>query len=245
MKFLGVKAICGNPGAGKTFLATYEALQTFKNDNTLIKRIVRKILKRPIIENLIYSNYPILLDKKKKIYSNIVLQDDLDNSVSFPDNSFIVITEPQLDYDSLDYKIFPRVIGNFFQAHRHFSIRSIILDTQHPNRLVMYEKNVMTRYDRITHKFDIPFIHLTLITFRYTYELVNYDFILTPNKDIKKLNDIRGGFKFINNKNVIYNSKFLAPINNTKPRISRGSYTGLELPNFILNEYKKKFSRNK
>lgn len=90
------------------------------------------------LKSLIFSNFPILLDKKKDIYSNYVSFDNLTidtaKSFRFPVGSVIIIDEIQKYYDSRDYKSFPRSIGVFCQHQRHGGIHDIYLLTQHPSR---------------------------------------------------------------------------------------------------------------
>lgn len=236
----------GLPGCGKTEFTTHLALKHYKRTNSLIRKCIRKYLHKPILINNVYSNYPILLDKKEKIYSNIVHIDDLKNQYSFPKHSFLCFDEPQLDYDSLDFKLFPRAIGMFLQAHRHFGIDDIVFATQHPNRLVMYEKNIMTMYNRIHNSFKIPFLPYKLLIIRSCYELCDYDYICSRDKDVRKMHDIKISFKIVNCKKVhnSYDSTYLSSLNSDKPLINKGVYNNLDLTEEQRKAYNKKFEDN-
>lgn len=81
---MSVVIVNGTPGKGKTLNLTREAIRQYNKDNSLFKRTIRKINHKPTIKNLIYSSYPILLDKKRNIYSNKVSIFDLTLDNKFP-----------------------------------------------------------------------------------------------------------------------------------------------------------------
>ena len=186
---MSVISVNGLPGKGKTLTATMLALKHFKKENTILKRLVRKVKKQESWNNNVYSNFPILLNKRKKIYSNRVSIYDLKNQYSFKPNSLLVIDEVQLFYDSDEYKIFPRIIANFNQAHRHFLIKDIIYISQHPSRVVKKLRNVVSEYYRIKTKFMIPILKIGFITCRITYEFEDYESAFTKDKDLRKVKD--------------------------------------------------------
>ena len=171
---MSVISINGLPGKGKTLTGTMIALKHFKKENNSLKRLIRKIKKESVYVNNVYSNYPILLNKRKKIYSNRVSIYDLKNQYSFQPNSLIIIDEIQLFYDSDEFKTFPRIIANFNQAHRHFLIKDIIYISQHPSRVVKKLRNVVSEYYRIKTKIMIPILKIGIITCRVTYEFEDY-----------------------------------------------------------------------
>ena len=62
---MSVISINGLPGKGKTLTGTMIALKHFKKENNSLKRLIRKIKKESVYVNNVYSNYPILLNKRK------------------------------------------------------------------------------------------------------------------------------------------------------------------------------------
>ena len=80
---MSVIAICGLPGSGKTLFSTYLQLKYYKKQNGIIKKLIRKIKKEDVLVNNVYSNYPILFNKRKSIYSNRVGFYDLENLFKF------------------------------------------------------------------------------------------------------------------------------------------------------------------
>lgn len=238
---MSVISINGLPGKGKTLTATLLALKHFKKENTFVKKIVRKIKKHDVIVNNVYSNFPILLDKRKKIYSNVVSINDLKNQYSFKPNSIIIIDEIQLFYDSDEFKFFPRIIANFNQAHRHFLIKDIYYISQHPSRVVKKLRNVVSEYYRIKTNFMIPVLKIGFISCRVTYEFEDYEMSFTKDKDLRKLKDIKSKVFFINYRKVFssYDTIYLLPLNENKPLINRGTFNGLYLNDFDKKELEK------
>lgn len=239
---MSVIAICGLPGKGKTLTAVNLAVKHFKKENSSFKKLNRKLHRQPSIINNVYSNFPILLDRRKKIYSNKVDIDDLQNNYSFKQDSLIVIDEIQLFYDSDEFKTFPKVIANFNQAHRHFGIKDIIYISQHPSRIVKKLRNVVSEYYRIKTNFCLPISKLGFITCRVTYEFEDYDLSFTKDKDLKKLKEIHSKMFFCNFKDIYsrYDTCFLKPLNSDKPLASRGLYSSLGLDSSEISELKDK-----
>lgn len=238
---------CGLPGAGKTEYLTYLAVKHYKRENNIIRRFVRKYIKKlsdkDIYVNNVYTDYPVLLDIKNEIYSNRVSINDLDNRYRYRPRAFIAIDEPQLKHDSLDYKDFPRGIGMFLQLHRHFGIDKIAFATQHPNRLVMYEKNIMGIYNKMHSVLKIPFTPFKLVIIRTCYEITDYELISTKDKETKKMHSIKTEFRFYNANKVHkhYDDKYLAPLNENKPLLDKGTYTSLKLTDDDLKFYEDYF----
>lgn len=228
---MSVISINGLPGQGKTLTATHLAIKHYKNENNILKKIIRKIKKEEFILNNVYSNYPICLDKKRKIYSNRLSIDDLKNQYSFKKNSLLIIDEIQLFYDSDEYKIFPRIIANFNQAHRHFLIKDIIYISQHPSRVVKKLRNVVSEYYRIKRKICIPFLKIGFITARITYEFEDYELSFTKDKELRKMRDIKTKIFLINFRKIYksYDTIYLYPLNKDKPKLDKGTYIGLYL----------------
>lgn len=230
---MSVISINGLPGKGKTLTATMIALKHYKKENSSLKKLIRKIKKEEVILNNVYSNYPILLNKRKKIYSNRVSIYDLKNQYSFKPNSLIIIDEIQLFYDSDEFKTFPRIIANFNQAHRHFLVKDIIYISQHPSRVVKKLRNVVSEYYRIKTKIMIPILKIGIITARITYEFEDYEASFTKDKELRKLKDIKSKIFFVNFRKVFkaYDTIYLLPLNIDKPQINKGTYNDLFLPN--------------
>lgn len=241
---MSLKSLCGVPGCGKTFMLTREGIKHYKKYNSFLRRTIRKIKKQPVWINNVYSSYPILLDKKRKIYSRIVCIDDLKNQYSFEPHALILLDEPQLDYDSIaDSFIFPRAIGMFMQAHRHFGINDVVFATQHPNRLVVYEKNIMNEYYRIMSKVKIPFLPWGIICTRKCYEIDDYAVITTNSKEKRAEHSISRKIFFFNFNKVgkSYDSTYLKPLNLTKPKLDKGTYHSLVMPKVAYKRLEDKF----
>lgn len=201
---MSVIGLHGIPGCGKTLSATAIALKYYKKQNKLYKQFFRYIRKKDVIVNNIYSNYPILLNKRKKIYSNVVTIDDLDNRYSFPMNSIIILDEVQAFYDSYrDFKNFPSSISSFFQFHRHFGIKDIYIISQHPRRLITYIRDVICEYHRIKKFFKIPFFHIGLVCYRKCFEFEDFTESFTRDREIKKKLVIKTRFYIFNFKKFI------------------------------------------
>lgn len=238
---MSVISLNGLPGKGKTLTATMLALKHYKKENTLFKRIIRKIKKQPVIVNNVYSNFPICFNKRKKIYCNKLNINDLMNQYKFQPNSLLVIDEVQLFYDSDEYKTFPRVIANFNQAHRHFLIKDIIYISQHPSRIIKKLRNVMSEYYRIKNLVRIPLLNIGWVSCRITYEFEDYDLAFTKDKDLKKLKEIKSKVFFMNFRKVFnsYDTIYLLPLNEEKPLLNRGTYDSLYLGNDNKKELEK------
>lgn len=225
-----ITSIHGLPGSGKNVYATYLALKKYKKNNSLIKRTIRRIHKRPLIYNNIYSSYPILLDKKRLIFSHIVSPYDLKNQFSFLPNALIIIDEIQSFYDSDEFKDFPKVIATFNQFHRHFGISDIIYISQHPSRVVKKLRNVTSQYRKIQSFYRFPFLPFGFICYTNYYEFDDYGKYPHPPKEAKTY-DVDNHVVFFNVKKVFqsYNSIYLHVLNDNKPLISHGSFKKLDL----------------
>lgn len=234
---MSVISINGLPGKGKTLTSVHLAIKHYKKQNKFISRIVRKLQRKDIIYNSVYSNFPILLDKRRKIYSNRVSVYDLMNQYSFLENSLIIVDEIQLYYDSDEYKVFPRIIANFNQAHRHFLIKDIIYISQHPSRVVKKLRNVISEYYRIKSIFRLPILNIGFITARVTYEFEDYELSFTKDSELRKMKDIKSKIFFVNFRKVYksYDTCYLRPLNADKPLINHGSYNSIDLDDQDIN----------
>ena len=223
-------SINGLPGMGKNVYATYLAKKSFKRDNILIRRLIRRLKHKELYVNNIYSTFPIILNKKKNIYSNMVTLNDLDNTYKFKENSSIFIDEDQSFYDSDEYKDFPKKIAVFNQFHRHFGIKDIYYISQHPSRIVKKLRNVTCKYTKIRKFKIIPIINLGIMYFTNYYEFDDYGKWHHPTKE-QKTYDVDNHFKFFFVKPIFksYDSVYLRVLNENKPLINKGTFTTTQL----------------
>lgn len=233
----------GLPGAGKTEMLTHLALKHYHKTNSLTKRIIRKILKREIWINNVYTDYPVCLDLKRKIFAHVVSIHDLNGEYRLLPHAFVGIDEPQLKDDSMDWKTFDRSIAYTLQLHRHAGIDHIYFSTQHPNRLVVYEKNIMSEYERIMSAISIPFTGIKIVFSRKVFEIGSYDVITTKSKEKKQENDIKLRISIFNAKKVhkSYRSTYCDVLFKDKPLLDRGNYESLELTSSQIKEYETMF----
>ena len=234
---MSVISINGLPGKGKTLTSVHLAIKHYKNQNKFFPRLIRKLQRKKVIYNSVYSNFPICLDKRKKIYSNKVSVYDLMNQFSFLPDSLIIIDEIQLFYDSDEYKTFPRIIANFNQAHRHFGIKDIIYISQHPSRVVKKLRNVVSEYYRIKTVLRIPIINIGFISARVTYEFEDYELSFTKDIELRKMKDIKSKIFFVNFRKVFksYDTCYLYPLNANKPLLDHGTYKSIDLEDTDIN----------
>jgi len=198
---------------------------------------VRRIHHEPLYINNIYTNYPILLNKKHDIYSRIVSVDDLDGSHSFLFNAVIIIDELQASYDSDEHKIFPKRIATFNQFHRHFGISDIYYISQHPSRIVKKLRNISCEFIKIQSFRIIPIIKLAFMTTTSYYEEEDYGKWHHPVKEMKTYDvDNHIHFFFVNKVFKSYNSTYLAPLNENKPLLNKGTFSKLEVTKEQLNK---------
>ncbi len=249
---------CGIGGSGKTLDATNFAIKHFKKENNFIKRFVYilfshlpgslgikfkkkldyyKIFPHGMINN-IYSSYPILLDKKRNIYSNKFSIFDFDNNWSFLPNALFIEDEIQLKIDSDEYKeLKKRVkiskIAKFMQSARHFGCYGIILTSQHPSRIFKKARNVTSRFIKHQKIFKLPFIHYGFIKTISYFTLEDYGKYIPKNRQLRK--QLSFDFKiernFINFKRVYnsYDSRYLSKYNYGKPLYNRGTFKSLKV----------------
>ena len=220
-----ISCISGLPGKGKNVYATYLAKKHFKYENSLLKKLFRRIKHEELYVNNIYTSYPILLDKKKKIYSNLVTIYDLDGKYKFKKNSLIIIDEVQSFYDSDEHKSFPKSIAIFNQFHRHFDIKDIYYISQHPSRIVKKLRNVSCQFVKIRKFVILPFINLGIMYITNYYEFEDYGKWHHPPKELKNY-DVDNHFKIFFVKPIFksYYSKYLSVLNKDKPLYNKGQF---------------------
>ncbi len=226
----------GIPGSGKNVRATYLAIKHYKQENSFIRRTIRKLFKQPTYINNVYTSYPILLKKgskkKQPIFSNRISLFDLNCQYSFLPNALIIIDETQAIFDSEEHKEFPKDIATFNQFHRHFDIKDIIYITQHPSRLMKKLRILCCEYDKIQRFFVIPIIGIGIMSISKYFEFDDYGKYPHPKKEAKTY-DVENKLVFFFAKRVFksYHSKYMRILIQDKPLISKGTYKSLSLSN--------------
>ena len=227
-----ISIVSGLPGSGKNVYVTYLSRKHFKRENNLIARIIRTINHEPVYVNNVYTSYPVLLNKKHNIYSNLVTLNDLDGRYRFLKHSLIIIDEVQSIYDSDEHKEFPKDIATFNQFHRHFDIDDIIYISQHPSRIVKKLRNVSCVFMKIRKFLVIPFIKIGFIYYTNYYEFDDYGKWHHPTKE-QKTYDVDNHWRLFSARKIFnsYNSKYLSVLNKDKPLYDKGTYKDLNLSN--------------
>lgn len=228
--------IGGIPGSGKNVRATYLAKKHYKKNNNIIKKLIRKIKHEPIIQNNIYSTYPILLkkyskrSKKQNIYSNLVTLYDLVPDNRFVKHANIFCDETQVFYDSEEHKEFPKDIATFNQFHRHFDVDNIYYISQHPSRLMKKLRILCCEFDKIKTFINIPFINIGIMHIVRYFEFDDYGKYHHPKKEAKTY-DVKNQLCIFRTKKVFksYDSKYLKVLNNDKPLYDIGTFNNLSL----------------
>ena len=226
-----ITCISGIPGSGKNVRATYLAKKHFKKENRLLKRAIRRIMHREVLINNVYTSYPVLLKhyskwkKKDDIYSNRVTIFDLTPDNRFKSNALIIIDEAQMFYDSEEYKIFPKEIATFNQAHRHFNISDIIYITQHPSRLMKKLRVLCNEFDKVKTFIKIPFLPIGFMHIVEYYEFDDYGKYNHPKKEAKTYDVGNKYCLFITSKVFkSYVSTYLQVLNIDSPLYDRGTF---------------------
>ena len=259
---MALQCLCGVPGSGKTLNSTRIAIKHYKIENNLIKKGIIYFLsyfkipkfitlkenynrfKNKKINN-VYSNYPILLDKKNNIYSIPIDIWDLDNNYSFEPNAIIILDEIQLRVDSDEYKnkeVNKRIgkIAKFLQAHRHFGIKNIYFISQHPSRIFKKARNVCEIYYKQSKLFKIPFTPYSYMKMIGYFTLEDYGkYIPKDRQERKKLPfEYTKKILFFNHKKVFnsYDSRYLANYNYNRPLYEYSNYTNLRINDDKLEE---------
>lgn len=188
--------------------------------------------------NNVYSTFPICLDKKNKVFTNMISLYDLQGQYSFIPNALIITDEVQLFVDSDEYKdkeknkIISR-IAKFLQAHRHFGVKQIIFTTQNPSRLFKKARNVTVWYIKQKKIINIPFTPFSIMR-GIAYEDIDF-----YGKHIPKDKDERRKLAFEYRKftkfflrSTLYNaydSRYLSVYNFERPLLERGCWNDFKV----------------
>lgn len=255
---------CGIGGSGKTLDATNEAVKHYKKENKQLKKNIYKLfskfpgklgkISRNKLDyynlfpkgriNNVYSSYPILLDKKREIYSNKWSIFDFNNQYSFLPNAIFIDDEIQLKIDSDEYddpkqKEEIKKIAKFMQSARHFGCNKIIITSQHPSRVFKKARNVTSRF--VKHAKLINFGGFGFIKQISYYLLEDYGKYIPKKKKLRKMLsfDFKITYSFINFKKVYqsYDSRYLSNYNYEKPLYNKGTYTSLKMEYKDLEPY--------
>ena len=248
----------GIPGSGKTLDATYTALKHYRSENGLFKRILpilvsklpgklgekarekvdyRKTFPYGMINN-VYSTYPILLDKKRQIYSLKWSIWNFDNQWSFLPNALFINDEIQLYVDSDEYddrvkKKYIAFVAKFMQSARHFGCSGIILCTQHPSRLFKKARNVASGFVQHKKMVVLPIFKVGFIKTMQYFILEDYGkYVPQSKEERKKLTfEYKKKIKFMNFNKVFssYDSRYLAEFNYHKPLYPSIPYESLKM----------------
>jgi hypothetical protein len=231
-----ISCISGLPGKGKNVYATYLAKKHFRHENSIFKRFKRHLMHEDTYINNVYTSYPILLDKKRLIFSNLVTLYDLNGKYRFKKNSLIIIDEVQSFYDSDEYKDFPKNIAIFNQFHRHFDIKDIYYISQHPSRIVKKLRNVSCQFVKIRKFVVIPLINLGVMYYSNYYEFEDYGKWHHPAKELKNY-DVDNHFVIFRVKPIFksYFSKYLSVLNKDKPLYNKGQFKSTSLTKKEIN----------
>ena len=156
---MSVTAVCGLPGSGKSLFTSYLMVKHYKKMNRF------KSKKKKV--NCVYSNFPIKLDKDH--YSKSIGLFDINLQHSWEPGSSIAIDEVQLYFDSLEFKEFPKGIRNAFQLHRHFGIKDIYVNSQHPSRIVKPVRVLISQFYDVVGFIKIPFTPFAIFRYNIYY----------------------------------------------------------------------------
>lgn len=131
-------AYSGCLGGGKSFNLTCDAIKYYRksfkkwkkiNKPSFIRRLFLKITRTSLCndyfyginEPKIFSNYPILIDKKKQIYSEVLTNEILLESSNIPFGSIVVIDEFSKWVNQFEYKKeFSNNFDDFIGRFRHY-----------------------------------------------------------------------------------------------------------------------------
>ena len=187
--------------------------------------------------NNIFTNYPVLLDPKRKIFSNIFRPKDTKMTVKFPKGSTIIWDEAQRDVESREFKKFDKNMGTFLQHHRHASITNIIFVSQSPKRIDNKLRDLAEVYRKYKIFFKIPFIPFIFVYYSNYYEADDYGKYAHPKPEVKNY-DVDNHIEFISTKKSFdrYDSKYFSAIFDILPPVVKVQWQKLQMSPEEINE---------
>lgn len=217
----------GIPKTGKTATTTYQAVKHYRKDNSLLMKLFER---RTHNVNRVFSNYPILLDKKKKVFAIRTNPNMLCMKYRFPHGSIIILDEFQRYFDSREFKDFPKPLGTFLQHHRHGSIKDIIFTSQHPRRIDNKGRDLSEIFVKHRIFIKIPFIPVFVSYSTEYYEFEDYG-KYNHLKNEMKTYDYKNHFRIIYAGNIVgrYDSKYFRVIFDELDPVPEVPFTGLQL----------------
>ena len=221
---MAVIVYSGIPGTGKTMSATHYAVVQY-----LWASRFARLFRKPVV-NKIYSNYPILLDEKRGVYSHPVNTSMLQMNYKFPHGAVIIIDEVQREYDSREFKTFPKELGVFLQHHRHASIKRIILVSQHPKRIDNKMRDLAECYRKYKKVWNIPFLPFLVVFYNDYYEFDEYGSSADMDKKFRNY-DVEKHIRFMLKKYAFktYNTKYFHVIFDDLTPINTGNFASKDL----------------
>lgn len=180
--------------------------------------------------NNVYSSFPILLDKKRNIWSNKISLFDFNCDYSFYPNSLMIIDEVQLFVDSDEYsdktkKKLISKIAKFLQAHRHFGVKQILYISQSPSRIFKKARNITIGYLKLLKIINLPF-GISIMRGIIYYDFEYYGRYIPRDRDERK--KLPFEYKRVTKfylRNTLFNSydsRYLSNYNYNKPLLNRG-----------------------
>lgn len=260
-----IQIISGIPGTGKTYTTTREAIKIYELDNRLVnvytfiynfskKYLDYEITNQNFLDEMrphvrVYANYPILLDRKRNIYCNIIGFKDLQYIHDFKPGAVIIIDEVQMEYDSQEYRAFIKeqpLTPMWLQAHRHFDIDDVYFISQHPGRILNYIRilaNQFTKVDK-TINFSLKLFGKILIPgFKFIKYIDYYEFDDYGKRFVKDVSEfdctVRRRF-YSNRYYKHYDDKYLKTLVKDKPKFVEQVYQSLVM---TLKEARATFRR--
>lgn len=183
--------------------------------------------------NNVYSSFPILLDKKRNIWSNKISLFDFNCDYSFYPNSLMIIDEVQLFVDSDEYadKVKKKLISKiakFLQSHRHFGVKQILYISQSPSRIFKKARNITIGYLKLFKIINLP-LGISIMRGIIYYDFEFYGRYIPRDRDERKKLpfEYKRVTKIFLRKRMYssYDSRYLSMYNYGKPLLARGLWS--------------------
>jgi hypothetical protein len=224
---MAIISVNGLNRKGKTANATYLAVKTYKKHNSIIRKLIERRIHN---QNTIFSNYPILLDRKKKVYSHAIDPRQLTMRYKLPSGSVIIIDEIQRYWDSTEHDKVPKGLKTLFQHHAHGDILKIIVISQDPGRIPITIRQLCESYTKHRFFIKIPLIPLFVSYATEYYREVDYGAYHHASKEARNY-DYKNILKLIYSPNVKgrYDSKYFRVMFESLDMIPLYEFTSLKL----------------